>query len=103
MKGMLAPEFREEVVGHAEVRQTFKVSSVGTIAGSYVLDGVIKRTSLVRVVRGGIVVFEGKLSSLKRFKDDAREVSSGYECGITIENFNDIKEEDVIEAYEMVD
>ena len=103
MKGMLAPEFREEVVGHAEVRQTFKVSSVGTIAGSYVLDGVIKRTSLVRVVRGGIVVFEGKLSSLKRFKDDAREVSSGYECGITIENFNDIKEEDVIEAYEMVE
>lgn len=103
MKGMLAPEFREEVLGHAEVRQTFKVSSVGTIAGSYVLDGVIKRTSLVRVVRGGIVVFEGKLSSLKRFKDDAKEVSSGYECGITIENFNDIKEGDVIEAYEMVE
>lgn len=103
MKGMLAPEFREEVTGHAQVRQTFKVSAIGTIAGSYVMDGVIKRTSLVRVVRGGIVVFEGKLSSLKRFKDDAKEVSSGYECGMTIDNFNDIKEEDIIEAYEMVE
>ena len=103
MKGMLAPEFKEEVLGHATVRQTFKVSSVGTIAGSYVTDGKIVRNAEVRLVRNGIVIYEGKLSSLKRFKDDAREVASGYECGITLENYNDIKEEDVIEAFQVVE
>ena len=103
MKGMLAPEFKEEVLGHATVRQTFKVSSVGTIAGSYVTDGKIVRNAEVRLVRNGIVIYEGKLSSLKRFKDDAREVATGYECGITLENYNDIKEDDVIEAFQVVE
>ncbi len=103
MKGLLAPKFKEEVLGHAEIRQTFKVSKVGTIAGCHVTDGKITRNSSVRVVRDGIVVFEGELNSLKRFKDDAKEVSSGYECGLSIENFNDIKEGDVVEAYAMVE
>ena len=101
MKGMLAPTFKEVVNGHAEVRQLFKVSNVGTIGGTYVTDGKIIRSSDVRVVRDGIVVFEGKLASLKRFKDDAKEVASGYECGIMIERFNDIKEGDVIESFHM--
>ena len=103
MKGLLAPKFREEVLGHAEIRQTFKVSKVGTIAGCHVLDGKIIRNASVRIVRDGIVVFEGSLASLKRFKDDAKEVASGYECGLSIENFNDIKEGDIVEAYEMVE
>ncbi len=103
MKGMLAPEFKEEVLGHAEVRQTFKVSAIGTIAGCYVLDGKMLRGASMRLVRDGIVTFEGKISTLKRFKDDAKEVATGYECGITIENFNDVKESDVIEAYQMVE
>ncbi|MDO4618392.1 MAG: translation initiation factor IF-2 [Clostridia bacterium] len=101
MKGMLDPEFKEVLLGHAEVRQTFKVSGVGTIAGSYVTDGKIVRNAEIRVVRNGIVVFEGKLAGLKRFKDDAKEVQENFECGITIENFNDVKEGDVIECYEM--
>lgn len=101
MKGMLDPTYKEVVDGHAEVRQLFKVSSVGTIAGSYVVDGKILRSSDVRLVRNGIVVFEGKLSSLKRFKDDAKEVAAGYECGVTLERFNDIKKGDVIESYHM--
>ncbi|MEE0944774.1 MAG: translation initiation factor IF-2 [Clostridia bacterium] len=101
MKGMLDPEFKEVLLGHAEVRQTFKVSGVGTIAGSYVTDGKITRNAEVRVVRNGIVVFEGRLAGLKRFKDDAKEVLENFECGITIENFNDVKEGDVIECYEM--
>ncbi|MDZ5473437.1 translation initiation factor IF-2 [Bacillus sp. 31A1R] len=101
MKGMLDPEFQEKITGQAEVRQTFKVSKVGTIAGSYVTDGKITRGSGVRVIRDGIVVFEGEIDALKRFKDDAKEVSQGYECGITIKNFNDVKEGDVIEAYIM--
>lgn len=101
MKGMLEPKFREAVLGHAEVRATFKVSGVGTIAGSYVADGKISRNCEVRVVRDGIVIHEGKLNSLKRFKDDAKEVASGYECGMGIENFNDIKEGDIIECFEM--
>ncbi len=101
MKGMLDPEYKEVLLGHAEIRQTFKVSGVGTIAGSYVTDGKITRNAEVRVVRNGIVVFEGKLASLKRFKDDAKEVSENFECGISIENFNDIKEGDVIECFEM--
>ena len=103
MKGLLAPKFREEVLGHAEIRQTFKVSKIGTIAGCHVTDGKITRNSSVRVVRDGIVVYDGTLASLKRFKDDAKEVASGYECGLSVENFNDIKEGDVVEAYEMVE
>ncbi|MFO3688648.1 translation initiation factor IF-2 [Staphylococcus felis] len=103
MKGMLDPEFEEKVIGQAEVRQTFKVSKVGTIAGCYVTDGKITRDSGVRVIRDGIVQFEGNLDTLKRFKDDAKEVAQGYECGITIEKYNDIKEGDIIEAYVMVE
>lgn len=103
MKGMLDPEFEEKVIGQAEVRQTFKVSKVGTIAGSYVIDGKITRDSNVRIIRDGVVLFEGELDTLKRFKDDAKEVAQGYECGITIEKFNDIKEGDIIEAYVMVE
>ena len=98
LKGMLDPVYEEVVIGQAEVRSIFKLSKVGTIAGCYVTDGAIERNSLVRILRNGIVVFEGKMASLKRFKDDAKEVKQGYECGITIENFNDIKEFDVIEA-----
>lgn len=101
MKGMLEPTFREEVTGHVEIRTTFKVSGVGTIGGAYVLDGKIRRDSLVRVVRDGIVIHEGELASLKRFKDDVKEVNSGYECGLSINNYNDIKDGDVIEAYIM--
>ena len=101
MKGMLDPEFEEKIIGQAEVRQTFKVSKVGTIAGSYVTDGKITRDSGVRLIRDGVVIFEGEIDALKRFKDDAKEVSQGYECGITIKNFNDVKENDVIEAYIM--
>ncbi len=98
MKGMLDPEFEEVVTGQAEVRDTFKISRIGTIAGCYVTDGSIKRDALVRVLRDGVVVYEGELASLKRFKDDAKEVRQGFECGIQIENFNDIKEGDLIEA-----
>lgn len=101
MKGMLDPIFEEKVIGHAEVRQTYKASGVGTIAGSYVLDGYISRNCTVRISREGEQIFEGPLASLKRFKDDVKEVKSGFECGIVIENYNDIKEEDVIEAYIM--
>lgn len=101
MKGMLAPKFVENVLGHAEVRDTFRVSGVGTIAGCYITDGKVSRNSQVRIVRDSIVVHEGVLSSLKRFKDDAKEVASGYECGIGIENFNDIKLGDVIESFVM--
>ncbi len=101
MKGMLAPKFREVVLGHAEIRQTYKVSSVGTVAGCYVQDGKIVRSCSVRVVRDGIVIHEGQLASLQRFKDAAKEVASGYECGMTIEKFNDIKEGDIIEGYTM--
>lgn len=101
LKGMLEPTFEEIVTGQAEVRETFKVSKVGTIAGCYVTDGVVKRDALVRVLRDGIVIYEGKLASLKRFKDDAKEVRQGYECGLSIENFNDIKVGDVIEASQM--
>ena len=101
MKGMLAPKYREVVLGHAEVRQTYKVSSVGTVAGCYVQDGKIVRSCSVRVVRDGIVIHEGSLASLKRFKDDAREVAENYECGLTVEKFNDIKEGDIIEAFTM--
>jgi len=101
MKGMLAPKFRENLLGHAEVRQTIHVPGVGTIAGSYILDGKIARHAQIRVVRDGIVIFEDKISSLKRFKDDAKEVAQGYECGIGLERFNDIKVGDILEAYIM--
>lgn len=101
MKGMLEPTFREEVTGHVEIRTTFKVSGIGTIGGAYVTDGKIRRDSLVRVVRDGIVIHEGELASLKRFKDDVKEVNTGYECGVSVVNYNDIKDGDVIEAYIM--
>ncbi|TVP84232.1 MAG: translation initiation factor IF-2 [Alkalicoccus sp.] len=101
MKGMLDPVYEEKVIGQAEVRHLFKVSRIGTIAGSYVTDGKITRDSSVRVIREGVVVFEGKLKDLKRFKDDVKEVAKNYECGITLENFNDVKEGDTIEAYIM--
>lgn len=101
MKGMLEPEFEELVVGHAEVRQTFKVSAVGTIAGCYVTDGLIRRNAQARLLRDNVVIYEGALSSLKRFKDDAKEVAQGYECGLSLERFDDIKEGDVVECFEM--
>ncbi|MTH52784.1 translation initiation factor IF-2 [Bacillus mangrovi] len=101
MKGMLDPEFEEKIIGQVEVRQTFKVSKIGTIAGGYVTDGKITRDSGMRLIREGIVIFEGNVDVLKRFKDDVKEVAQGYECGITIKNYNDIKEGDVIEAYVM--
>ena len=101
MKGMRDPEYKEVIIGNAEVRQTFKVSNVGTIAGCYVTDGKIARNSIARVIRDNVVIFEGKLVSLKRFKDDAKEVASGYECGLQLENFNDIKVGDIIEAHIM--
>ncbi|OON98980.1 MAG: translation initiation factor IF-2 [Epulopiscium sp. Nele67-Bin004] len=101
MKGMLEPEYVEKITGHAEIRQTFKVSGVGTIGGAYVKDGKITRNSGVRVLRDSFVIYEGKLDSLKRFKDDAKEVASGYECGVMMEKFNDIKEGDIVEAFIM--
>ncbi len=101
MKGMLDPIYEEKVIGNVEVRQTFKVSNVGTIAGAYVLDGKIERNAGVRVIRENVVIHEGKLASLKRFKDDVKEVAKGYECGMQIENYNDIKEGDIIEVYVM--
>ena len=101
LNGMLEPTFREAIIGHAEIRTTFRVSGVGTIGGAYVTDGKIQRNSKVRVVRDGIVIHEGELGSLKRFKDDAKEVNSGYECGLSIDKFNDIKDGDVVEAYVM--
>lgn len=101
LKGMLEPTFEEVVTGQAEVRDIFKISRIGTIAGSYVTDGVIKRDALVRVIRDGVVVYEGKLASLKRFKDDTKEVRAGFECGLSIENYNDLKVGDVIEASHM--
>ena len=99
MKGMLAPKYEEHIIGNAEVRQTFKISNVGTIAGAYVIDGKLERNAGVRVLRDNVVIHDGKLASLKRFKDDAKEVTKGYECGIQIEKYNDIKEGDIIEAY----
>ena len=100
MKGMLAPVYEEVVIGQAEVRKVYKVSKIGTIAGSMVTDGKLVRDCKVRLIRDGIVIYTGKLASLKRFENDAKEVNSGYECGLTIENYNDIKEGDVIEAFQ---
>ena len=100
---MLEPTYREELLGHAEVRQVIRVPKVGPVAGSYVLDGKITRNAKVRVVRDGIVIFEDQIASLRRFKDDVREVAAGYECGIGLEKFTDIRENDILEAYEMVE
>jgi len=101
MKGMLAPKYREEILGHAEVRQTYKITGVGTIAGGYVIDGKIARNASIRLLRDNVVIHEGKIDSLKRFKDDAKEVNTGYECGIGIERYNDVKVGDVIECFVM--
>ena len=103
MKGMLDPIYEEQVIGHAVVRQTFKASGVGTIAGSYVLDGKFQRGCKARITRDGEQIFDGPLASLKRFKDDVKEVASGYECGLVFEKFNDLQEDDMIEAYAMVE
>ena len=102
MEGMLSPEMKEEVTGTAEIRETFKISKIGTIAGCMVLTGKIFRNSKVRLIREGVVVFDGELSSLKRFKDDVKEVAKGYDCGMQIKNYNDLKLEDTIEAYQEV-
>ncbi len=101
MKGLLEPKYKEVELGRAEVRAVFRVPGVGNVAGCYVLSGKILRNADVRIIRNGIVVYEGKIASLKRFKDDVREVQQGFECGIGIEKFNDIKEGDIIEAYQM--
>ena len=101
MKGMLDPEYKEVILGNVEIRNTFKVPGVGIVGGAYVTDGKVVRNAEVRLVRDGIVIHEGKISSLKRFKDDAKEVAQGYECGIGIENYNDIKEGDIIECFQM--
>ena len=103
MEGMLAPKFEEKITGTVEIREIFKISKVGTIAGCMVQEGKIYRTSDIRVIRDGIVVYTGKLGSLKRFKDDVKEVAKGYECGLNIDKFNDIKEGDIVEAYEQVE
>ena len=102
MKGMLAPEIKEVITGQAEIRQVIKVSKVGNIAGCYVTDGFIRRNCGVRLIRDGVVVYEGKLGSLKRFQDDVKEVTSGFECGLSIENFNDIKEGDIVEGLSLI-
>jgi translation initiation factor IF-2 len=99
IKGMLAPKYRDVEMGKAEVRSVFKLSSAGTIAGCYITDGKITRNCKIRVVRDGIVVFEDEISSLKRFKDDVKEVATGYECGVGLVKFNDIKEGDILEGY----
>lgn len=101
MKGLLDPEYEEKVIGQVEVRTTFKVSKIGTIAGSYVTEGKVTRDSQVRLIRDGIVIYEGEIDTLKRYKDDVKEVNQGYECGITLKNYNDIKEGDIIEVYRM--
>ncbi len=103
MEGMLAAKIEERVTATLEIRETFKISKVGTIAGCMVLDGKVNRNHKVRIIRDGIVVYTGLLGSLKRFKDDVKDVSKGYECGLNIENFNDIKDGDIIEAYEEVE
>ena len=103
MKGMLDPEFREEILGKAEIRDTFKVPNVGIVGGAYVTEGKIQRNAQIRLVRDGIVIHEGTISSLKRYKDDAKEVATGYECGLGIENYNDIKPGDTLECFTMVE
>jgi translation initiation factor IF-2 len=100
---MLDPEYEEKILGEAEVRQLFRFSKVGTIAGSYITNGIIKQNSKARLIRDGVVLYDGVIASIQREKDSVKEVKQGFECGITLENFNDIKEKDVIEAYEMVE
>jgi translation initiation factor IF-2 len=100
MEGMLAPEIEEVIIGNAEVRDVFKISRIGTVAGCMVTDGMIKRNNEIRLIRDGIVVYTGNVAQLRRFKDDVTEVKNGYECGISIENFNDIKVSDIIEGFE---
>jgi translation initiation factor IF-2 len=102
MEGMLSPEMKEEITGTAEIRETYKISKVGTIAGCMVTDGKIIKNAGIRLIREGVVVFTGVLASLKRFKDDAKEVSKGYDCGMQIKNYNDIKEGDIIECYQEI-
>ncbi|MEQ8239207.1 MAG: translation initiation factor IF-2, partial [Cyclobacteriaceae bacterium] len=101
MEGMLEPKSVEVITGNIEVREVFKISKVGTVAGSYVTEGTVKRSNKVRLVRDGIVVYEGEINQLKRFKDDVQEVKKGFECGLSIKNFNDIKEGDIVEGFEM--
>ena len=103
MEGMLSPVMKEEVTGTAEIRETFKISKVGTIAGCMVTDGKIFRNSKIRIIREGVVVFTGELTALKRFKDDVKEVSKGYDCGIQIKNYNEIEQLDIIEAFQEVE
>ena len=103
MKGMLDPEYEEKVLGSAEIRKIYKFSKVGNIAGCYVLGGVIKMGAKARVIRDGVVIYDGAINSIQREKDQAKEVKAGFECGITLENYQDIKEQDVIEAYELVE
>jgi translation initiation factor IF-2 len=103
MEGMLQPDIKEEVTGSAEVRQVYHISKVGTIAGAMVVEGKIKRGSKVRLIRDGIVIHTGELASLKRFKDDAKEVTSGYDCGLSLKSYNDLKEMDIIEAFEEIE
>ncbi|MCY1347645.1 Translation initiation factor IF-2 [compost metagenome] len=103
MSGMLAPEKRETTTGTVEVRQVFRVPKVGAVAGCMVTDGVVKRSSLVRVLRNNVVIFSGELDSLKRFKDDVKEVKQGFECGLSIKNFNDVQEGDLLEVYEITE
>ena len=102
MEGMLSPEFKEEITGSAEIRETFKISKIGTIAGCMVVNGKIFRSSKIRVIREGVVTYTGELASLKRFKDDAKEVSKGYDCGMQVKNYNDIQIGDVLEAFKEV-
>ena len=102
MEGMLSPEIKEEITGTAEIRETFKISKIGTIAGCMVTNGKIFRNSQIRLIRDGVVIFTGELASLKRFKDDAKEVAKGYDCGLQIKNYNDIKENDIVEAFQEV-
>ena len=102
MEGMLSPEMKEEISGTAEIREIFKISKVGSIAGCMVIDGKINRNSRIRIIREGVVVFTGELIALKRFKDDVKEVSKGYDCGIQIKNYNDIEQNDLIEAFQEV-
>ena len=101
MEGLLSPIFKEKYLGRAEVREIFSVPKVGNVAGCYVQDGKVVRNAQVRLLRDNIVIYEGKMSSLRRFKDDVKEAASGYECGIGLENYNDIKQGDIIEAFEM--
>ena len=103
MEGMLSPEMKEEVTGTAEIREIFKVSKVGTIAGCMVTDGKIFRNSKIRIIREGVVIFTGELSTLKRFKDDVKDVAKGYDCGMQIKNYNDIEQLDIIEAFQEVE